>query len=82
LIILTLNKIAPEDLYEDPLVRKWVIAKSKISLARILGFFNYQLVGSVTINYADIKSEGKEELEEMKKKIEGDNASDWFIMFS
>lgn len=80
LFITTLNRIPNEDLYEDPLFIKWIIAKAKISLARILGTFNYNLLGNVTINFADIRSEGKEELEELKEKIKSDNTPDWFIM--
>ena len=80
--VTVLNKIPLEDLYEDPLVLKWVVAKSKIQLARILGTFNYTLIGGVQINYSDIRAEGKEELEELKAKIKSDSASDWFMMIS
>ena len=80
LFITTLNRIPQEDLYEDALFIKWIIAKSKISLARILGTFNYNLLGNVTINFADIKAEGNEELTELKEKIKTDNTPDWFLM--
>jgi hypothetical protein len=82
LFVFTLNQIPDEELYDDPVFIKWVIAKCKISLARILGFFNYQLVGNVTINYADIRSEGKEELDELKEKIKTDSPADWFLLFN
>ena len=82
LFLFTLNQIPDEDLYDDPIFIKWIIAKSKISLARILGFFNYQLVGNVTINYADIRAEGNEELSQLKEKIYKDSPPDWFIMFN
>jgi len=80
--ITALNKIPEEDLYEDPLFLKWVIAKSKMQLARILGTFNYTLIGGVQINYSDIRSEGQAELDELKKKIHDDSPPDWFMMFS
>lgn len=82
LFVTTLDKIPSEDFYEDPLVIKWFIAKAKISLARILGTFQYNLLGNVTINYSEIKSEGKEELDELKEKINTDNTPDWFMMFN
>ena len=82
LFICTLDKIPEEDFYEDPLVIKWMIARGKMQLARILGTFNYNLLGNVQINYSDIRSEGKEELDELKEKIKGDSPPDWFMMFN
>jgi len=77
----TLNMIPNEDLYEDPVFIKWVIARAKMQLARIIGTFNYTLIGGVQINYDAIRSEGKEELQELKDKIKSDQAPDWFHMF-
>jgi hypothetical protein len=74
--------IPPEDMYEDIIFIKWIIAKSKIQLARILGTFQYNLLGNVTINFNDIRTEGNEELKELKEKIASDNAPDWFLMFN
>lgn len=81
LFVTTINKIPDEDLYEDPIVIKWMIAKTKMSLARILGTFNYNMLGNVTINFDAIRSEGKEELDELKATIDGNNVPDWFHMF-
>jgi hypothetical protein len=78
----TLNQIPVENLYDDPLFLKWVIARGKMQLARIVGTFNYTLIGGVQINYADIRAEGKEELEELKEKIKSDSACDWFMMMA
>lgn len=78
----TLNSIPDEDLYEDPLFLKWVIAKAKTQLARILGTFDYTLIGGVKINYGDIRTEGQEELKELKEKIASDQTADWFHMIS
>lgn len=81
LFVLSMVEIPPEDAYEDPLVLKWMIAQGKRSLARILGAFNYQLLGNVTINFEQYRTEGNEELAELKEKIKGDDVPDWFIMF-
>ena len=78
----TLNQIPNEDLYEDPVFIRWIIAKAKTQLARIIGTFNYTLMGGVQINYTDIRTEGQEELKELKDKIRSDQACDWFMMFS
>jgi len=80
--VTTLNKIPEEDLYDDPLFLKWVIARGKMQLARILGTFNYTLIGGIQINYADIRAEGKEELDALKEKIKTDSPADWFMMLS
>jgi len=80
--VTTLNQIPEEDLYEDPVFLKWVVARGKIQLAKILGTFNYTLIGGVQINYADIKAEGQEELKELKEKIKTDSPADWFIMLT
>ena len=78
----TLNMIPNENLYDDPLFLKWIIARAKIQLARIIGTFNYTLLGGIQINYADIRLEGQEELKELKEKIKTDQSPDWFMMFT
>lgn len=82
LFIETMDTIPEEELYEDPVVIKWFIAKAKMSLARILGTFQYNLLGNVTINYDAIRSEGEQELNELKEKISGDSPPDFFFMFN
>ena len=82
LFLTTLDKIPDEEFYNDPLVIKWMIAKAKMSLARILGTFQYNLLGNVAINFGDIRAEGKEELDELKEKINTDNMPDYFHMFN
>jgi len=78
----TLNAIPNEDLYDDPVFIRWIIAKAKVQLARIIGTFNYTLIGGIQINYNDIRIEGQEELKELKDKIKSDSPADWFMMFS
>jgi hypothetical protein len=80
LYVSTINKIPEEEFYEDPLVIKWMTATAKKSLARILGTFNYNLFGNVTVNYEQWRTEANEELKELKEKIVGDNSTDWFMM--
>ena len=82
LFLRTLNKIPDEEFYEDPVVIKWMQAMTKISLARILGTFNYNLMGNVTINFDSIKNQGEEEIKELKEKIKSDSPPDYFMMFN
>ena len=82
LFVSTLNTIPEEELYDDPVFIRWVIAKAKIQLARIIGTFNYSLIGGIQINFSDIRTEGQDELKELKDKIKSDSPGDWFMMFS
>lgn len=81
LMVLALDHIPEEDAYEDPIVINWMIAQAKRSLARILGTFNFQLAGNITINFEQSRSEGNEELAKLKEKISGDECPDWFLIF-
>jgi len=81
LMVLALDHIPEENAYDDPIVLNWMIAQGKRALARILGAFNFQLAGNVTINVEQFRSEGNEELSELKEKIKGDDPPDWFMMF-
>jgi hypothetical protein len=81
LFVLALIHIPEEDAYNDPLILKWMIAQGKRSLARILGAFNYQLLGNISINFEQYRTEGNEELQELKDKIKSDDVPDWFIFF-
>lgn len=81
LFVLAMDWIPDEDAYEDTIVIEWMIAKSKMSLARILGAFNYNLLGNITINFEQWRTEGQEELERLREKIKGDDVPDWFLFF-
>lgn len=74
-------KIPDDKLYDDYYFQRYVTAKSKIALATILGTYAFNLIGGVTINYSDIKSDGKEELTEIKDEIAGQSTTDWFFCF-
>ena len=81
LFVLAMDHIPEEDAYEDTVVIEWMIAKGKISLARILGAFNYNLLGNITINFEQWRAEGEEELNRLREKIAGDDTPDWFLFF-
>jgi hypothetical protein len=81
LFVLGMDHIPLEDAYEDTIVIEWMIAKSKLSLARILGAFNYNLLGNITINFEQWRQEGADKITELKEKIAGDDTVDWFMFF-
>ena len=79
--IQTYGKIEEDRLYDDWFFQRWVTAQSKLSLARILGTFKFSLPGGIEVDGAELKDEGKEELEEIKKRIDDENSPDWFFCF-
>ena len=79
--IQTYAKIEENKLYDDWFFQRWVTANAKISLSRILGAFAFNLPGGITVNSDMFKEEGKEELAEIKTKIDEENSPDWFFVF-
>lgn len=76
------SKIPEEKLFDDYYFQRWVTAKAKISLASILGRYNFNLIGEVSINYADIKDEGKEEIDTIKEEIQGKQTADFIMLWN
>lgn len=74
-----LSKIPDCDLYKDEIFIRYVIARAKVQLSRILGTFNYNLPGNITINYDLIRSEGQEELQQIIEEIKNDDSPDYFF---
>jgi len=70
-------KIPDCALYSDEVFIRYCIAQAKVQLARIMGTFNYNLPGNITINYDMIMSEGKEELEAIVQEIKDDEGVDF-----
>lgn len=79
--IQTYAKIEENKLYDDWFFQRYVTAMAKISLARILGTFKFNLVGGIAVDADGIKEEGKTELDEIKQRIDDENSPDWFFIF-
>jgi hypothetical protein len=77
----TYVSIPEEDLFEDWFFIRYCTAQVKIALGRILGFFEYQLPGGVSINSGDIKSEGQDELDKILQQIDDENSPDFMFIF-
>jgi hypothetical protein len=82
LFLIATTKIEEEKAFDDTLVIRWMTAKALLSLSRILGTFNYSLIGGVTISFDQWKSYAEAELTELKAKIASDNPPDWFLFFA
>jgi len=74
-------KIPDDKLYEDYYFFRYVTAKSKIALGRMLSFFDYNLMGGIKVNAADIKSEGEAEVEKIEQEIKDQDTADYFSVW-
>ncbi len=74
-------KIPDEDLYDDYYFFRYVTAKAKISLARQLTFFDFNLMGGIKINASDIKAEGEAEVEKIETTINDQQPPDFFLTY-
>ena len=79
--IQTYAKIEENKLYDDWFFQRYVTAMAKVSLGRILGTFKFNLPGGIQVDSDGIKSEGEEELKEIKQRIDDENSPDWFFIF-
>ena len=68
------------DLYEDYYFQRWVIARCKMQMHRVLKTFEYVTIGGVNIT-SMYGEQGKEEMTELKETISKLDMPDWFLMF-
>lgn len=66
-------------LYGNPLFRQYVKGHCMVSLARIIGTYDFKLVGDVSINYADMKEDGKELITEVKEELKTMNTNNFIL---
>jgi len=79
-IVLTVYEELPEGyLYKDEIFFRYVVAKCKTQLSRILGTFAFNLPGNITINYDLLRDEGQTALEKIEEEIKTDEGMDWFF---
>ena len=80
-ILDVLVRVPDCDLYNDDLFRRYVIADCKLQLHRILGSYNYNMPGNITINVDSIADDGKTEKEQILQELK-DMSGAWYIMTS
>ena len=67
LVLGVFTKVDPSALYNDYYFKKHVVGQCMINAARIFGMFELKLAGGATINYSDLKDDGKDMVEECKE---------------
>jgi len=72
-------KLPIEHLMADEIFYRYVVAKCKVQLSRILGTFNFNLPGNIQINYDLIRSEGTEEIANIIEEIKSEEGMDFFL---
>lgn len=58
-----------DQIYNHEWIKRWAIAKTKILWGSITGKYSGDLVGGVTINYDNFKSEGTDEVERLEEEL-------------
>jgi hypothetical protein len=72
----------PEDkLFDDYYFIRMITAKSKLSMARQMSFFEFNLMGGIRINVADLRSEAEAEIERVRQEIDDQNSPDYFMVW-
>jgi len=66
-------------LFQDEAFYRYCVGMAKIQLSRILGTFQFNLPGNITINYDMIASEGREDVDRVVEEIKGDEGVDYFF---
>jgi len=78
-VALTYTKIPVEHLIKDEIFYRYVVAKCKVQLSRILGTFNFNLPGNIQINYDLIRSEGTDEITKIEEEVKSEEGMDFFM---
>lgn len=74
-------KIPSDRLYDDWYFLRYCTAQAKISYARLLGAYQYNLPGGIQVNADMFRSEGEAEIEKILQQIDERNVPDWFMIF-
>lgn len=78
IIINTYETVSDKALFSDDFVHNYTVACIKYNLGSIIGRFEFNLPGDIKLNVSDIKSEGKEEMDNIKNDILEDEGVDFF----
>lgn len=72
-------EIPVSNMYGDRLFTQYVRGKCLESLAKIIGTYDFKLVGNTSINWADLKTDGKEYIDEVKEELKIFNSNNFII---
>ena len=71
-------KAAETELWDDPWVQKYIAAKCKLQVAKLIGTFTVQLVGGVTVNTNLYTEEANNDITECKEYWKDMQQADFF----
>ncbi len=66
-------------LYGDQVFEDYVTAKVEQAIGRIVTTFDFELPGSIKINYEEIKANGRDVVEKIESEIKESNNTDFVI---
>jgi len=79
--IQTYVAIPDDKLFDDYYFFRMICAKAKLSLARQLSFFDFNLMGGIKINVSDLRAEAEAEITKIYQDIEDQNSPDYFFIY-
>lgn len=79
--IQTYVSIPDDKLYEDYYFIRMITAKSKLSMARQMSFFDFNLMGGIKINVSDLRAEAEAEIDKVRQDIDDQNSPDYFMVW-
>ena len=79
-LILCFVEIDDSSLYDDYYFQRWVIARTKRQIHRVLKTYEGSLLGQIQLT-SMYEEQGKTEMDEIKEAIDKRNMPDWFLMF-
>lgn len=75
------EKVPNEDLWDDPWVKKWIAAKAKKEVYRILTAFQTTVIGGITVNGNIWKEEADADIQECKEYWKEVNTNTYLDMW-
>ena len=79
-IFTVLHHIGNESLYDDVLFYEYVVARSKMQLGNMVSTIKGAPIGNVEIDYASFRSQGEQELQNVKERINNEDTTDYFFV--
>lgn len=73
------EKVPETDLWENPWVRKWICAKCKKQVSKMLGVFTSNLIGGTQVNANVYSDDADNDMQECKDFWDKSNTPDFFL---
>lgn len=73
-------RLSPRDLYNDYLFEDYVTACVSENITKVVGRYNFNLIGGVEINLEDLRADGKEQKEKIEAEIKENEVVPFIMM--